>query len=129
MSYTQRSELDGKEISLLEPPMEWDLVGKVLPSQAPMVASLVVGQALPLGEEVDPNDLCLVLLHNQGHGSRAPHSSKKNFQRLSKLVDQVGLHGGPSSQSQQLPKQLLFSSFLGVSHQLGDQGALIHCWL
>ena len=47
MSYTQRSELDGKEISLLEPPMEWGLVGKVLPSQAPMVASLVVGQALP----------------------------------------------------------------------------------
>ena len=47
MSYTQRSELDGKEISLLEPPMEWDLVGKDLPSQAPMVASLVVGQAGP----------------------------------------------------------------------------------
>ena len=47
MFCTQRSELDGKEISLLEPPMEWGLVGKVLHSQAPMVASLVVGQALP----------------------------------------------------------------------------------
>ena len=47
MFYTQRSELDGKEISLLEPPMEWDLVDKAVPSQAPMVASLVVGQALP----------------------------------------------------------------------------------
>ena len=47
MFYTQRSELDGKEISLFEPPMEWGLVGKAYPSQAPMVASLVVGQALP----------------------------------------------------------------------------------
>ena len=47
MSYTQRSELDGKEISLLEPPMEWGLVGKALPYQVPMVASLVVGQAGP----------------------------------------------------------------------------------
>ena len=47
MFYTRRSELDGKEISLLEPPKEWGLVGKALPSQAPMMASLVVGQALP----------------------------------------------------------------------------------
>ena len=47
MSCTQRSELDGKEISLLEPPMEWGLVGKALPSHVPMVASLVVGQAWP----------------------------------------------------------------------------------
>ena len=47
MSYTQRNELDGKEISVLEPPMEWGLVGKAPPSQAPMMASLVVGQAWP----------------------------------------------------------------------------------
>lgn len=47
MSYTQRSELDGKEISLLEPPKEWGLVGKALPFQAPIVASLAVGQAGP----------------------------------------------------------------------------------
>ena len=47
MSYTQHSELDGKEISLLEPPKEWGLGGKILPSQAPMVASLAVGQAGP----------------------------------------------------------------------------------
>ena len=47
MSYTQRSELDGKEISLLGPPREWDLVGKAFPFQAPMVASLAVGQAGP----------------------------------------------------------------------------------
>ena len=47
MFYMRRSELDGKEISLFEPPMESGLVGKVPHSQAPMVASLVVGQAGP----------------------------------------------------------------------------------